>query len=143
MTELNEENVKICIAALRSKEYKKAIGALELVDENGEVLGNCCLGVFTREAMKHGVNITAEVVGGTTYFHAPGYSTQGENAIMPKPVMDWLGVNEGNPSVEVEDEHGCPVLVGLAALNDGNSESPGCREYSHEEIADILENKWL
>lgn len=49
------QNRKKWIAALRSGKYHQAFRALETVNSDGKVIGNCCLGVACRELIENPV----------------------------------------------------------------------------------------
>lgn len=136
----NQENMGIVIDALRSGNYKQTKGTLEEVNMGtGEVVGNCCLGVATREAQKHGVQLEERTSYGRVHFRGPS-SMAWENAVLPIDVRLWLGVDSLNPIVTVKTEDG-NFDNALSELNDG--ESSNNKQYSLTEIADILEYNYM
>jgi hypothetical protein len=118
-TKLNK-NARAWVKALRSGKYKQTKNVLTRVDvETGEIVGNCCLGVGCELAVKAKVIASPEIgLGGLEY--------DGENAILPTSVREWLGLKDetGNFSRGARN---------LSGENDGGK--------SFKQIARIIEQK--
>jgi hypothetical protein len=111
----NKENIQKWVEALRSGKYVQATGALHMGD------GFCCLGVACE-------------ISGKGWWRGLYYETNGgdENkSVLPKDVVDWLGVEDDNPTI-VREEFSS---TSLAELNDGGA--------TFEEIAVVIEKTYL
>lgn len=145
---MKEDVKKLWVEALRSGEYSQGYGQLKLVGPEGSVK-HCCLGVLCEVAVKQGVISesfdTNEGVEETLH-HVHGFGevddrsgvTKGavpETGQLPAEVMEWAGLDHGNPVVKVSSD---PTFVlgrktiSLAELNDG-----GRNDFS--KIADHIE----
>jgi hypothetical protein len=120
----NAQNWLIVAQALESGEYTQATEALERFDESTNYVGNCCLGVACREAIKHGVNVKVTKGIAVTYF-------DDEPSALPHSVMSWLGADDSNPEISFVGEQ-----VSLAELNDGMGRAK--EALSLEEIAQVI-----
>jgi hypothetical protein len=120
-------NIRIWIDALRSGDYTQGHKRLTTIEPDGKTK-HCCLGVACQEAIKHGVelNVVHDVL--PDYEDAEYIRYNGEDAILPKAVEDWLGIDEANP-----------VLVDnltAAELNDSEG-------YTYAQIADEIERTYF
>lgn len=108
------------VAALRSGDYKQGTGALSYATDDGTA-HYCCLGVACELAVEAGV-ITSET-------HTSGivYYADGQSAVLPREVADWLGLE----SREGYLKDGSAV-VSLVDANDGEG-------LSFDGIATIIE----
>ena len=127
------------VEALRSGEYTQVGGKLEGpsegFDDEGNVnygpVGNCCLGVACRVAMKDGLVLDTVVhVDGNTRFSVPdtdnGYNTGSSSSLFPA-VMEWYGF---------DTETGAYGEDGDSLINDNDE----CG-FTFEQIADIIESE--
>lgn len=116
---MNSENIRKWIEALRSDEYTQTMWSLR------KEYGYCCLGVACDLAIKNGVNMTV------TYDEDEAeYKYNSTGGLLPTVVMEWLGVNEPNPSVDVGT-----YREKLAELNDQGE--------NFANIADFIESTYL
>lgn len=137
---MNEEIKAQWVAALRSGEYKQAVGTLRDERRDGSV-GFCCLGVLCDLAAKAGVvelethisNVTGSLI--SSYDHA----TQ----CLPDVVSEWADIHSGGDFEDViteddpDDPAGERVLYAdsLWQLNDH-------LRWSFEQIADLIEERF-
>ncbi len=105
-------------AALRSGEYRQGTATLRSVVDRF-----CCLGVLCDLAEKAGVIRAHKTPDGD-------WTYDGEEAFLPEAVMDWAGITDASPHINVpstlEDE---PTLTGL------NDED----EWDFDQIADLID----
>jgi hypothetical protein len=84
---VNSERMQLLVDALRSGEYQQTQGTLE------DKIGNCCLGVACRVAMKHGLNIQIEIqLNDQTLF-------DGCDGVLPPSVSSWYGLESADPEL--------------------------------------------
>jgi hypothetical protein len=152
---MNQDVKKMWLEALRSGEYEQTKGKLhrtevdDVDEEEGITVGYCCLGVLCDLAVKEGVAErrtgpygreefgdfqTDDIYGGLT-----------SDAVLPRRVMEWAGLSDANPDVELStfpDLHakvmetdaymrGPREKASLATINDAGGTFP--------EIADVIE----
>lgn len=112
---------KALVAALRSGRYTQITGGLERLDADGNVIGNCCLGVACREYIADGgtLELRRMKLAGDEYT-----AFAGDGGFLPGAVQAWLGFANalGNNSRQ-----------NLAYLNDHGT--------TFAEIADIIERE--
>lgn len=101
------------VAALRSGRYRQTVSTLERLDEAGEVVGNCCLGVLCREA---GVPETDSFRGSGGYVTFDGRG-------------GWL-----SPRLLERFDITGPEQDQLATMNDSGN-------YDFDQIADYIEKE--
>jgi len=106
------------IKALRSGRYTQATGKLQKVDNEGEVIGNCCLGVLCRVARFKPVE---DIDTGGIYFKKGDLQTG--YAYFTNKTINYFGLSN-------------ETVVNLTSMNDGFDEQPK----SFNEIADWIEN---
>lgn len=85
------------IRALRSGKFPQATGTLCALNEKGERLGYCCLGVLIELAIKDGVQIEVKaepLSGHVVYGRQTGH--------LPLEVMQWAGLDQANPQLRPE-----------------------------------------
>ena len=120
---MNPEVKAKWLDALRGGTYQQGVGKLRDYDEY------CCLGVLCDIAVEEGAvpgaRWTSE--GEMAFIDAHGEADFSDD-LPPRPVVDWAGLGDGNPSVWVDD-----LSQTLAELNDTGS--------SFEEIADLIEEQ--
>lgn len=122
----NTENIRKWVDALRSGEFTQKSGQLEYVTLKGEVIGNCCLGVACRVAMKNGVpvEVSRNEDDVTTF--------DGARGVLPDSVTTWIGMDMYDPLLFTPDgrrEH-------ATHLNDTEG-----KDFSY--IADAIERTYL
>lgn len=125
---MNQEIKKVWLDALRSGQYSQGNGKLY----DGESF--CCLGVLCDLHSK----ITGE--GQWTvnddinrYYYKPAHPESWScSEVLPREVVQWAGLNNGNPSV---GEYSCGnrTYGSIAELNDYG--------YTFKSLADIIEEK--
>ncbi len=125
---VNTENVGKWLTALRSGEYDQATGKLRELNDNGDVVGYCCLGVAceisglgTWEGEDYLVNgvMDPEVVG-----------------LLPVAVREWLGFDTSNPALDVPEDEDETAYSSATEANDDYGLSFG-------EIADAIEAQYV
>lgn len=110
------------LRALRSGDFKQTAGTLaEINKETGEIVGLCCMGVLCELAVKAKV-ISSPRVGTTDLYY------DGENAILPDSVREWVGLKDPTGSFG----------KGVDQNNLTNSNDSG---KSFKQIARIIEQK--
>ena len=135
---VNEENMDTFLKALRSGVYPQTTGTLCELDNEGEVVGYCCLGVGSQVAYEVGA-VTKEGVDAIKY--------GGQKDLAPVELLDWLGIPEDNRKHEDTDrawnikfyksglENEEYEHVTATELNDDYAES-------FKTIADVFENEF-
>lgn len=135
---VNEENMDTFLKALRSGVYPQTTGTLCDVDDDGLVIGYCCLGVGSQVAYEAGA-VTKEGVNVIKY--------GGQKDLAPGELLEWLGIPEDNRKHEGVDgawniklyksglENEEYEYVTATELNDDYSES-------FETIANVFENEF-
>lgn len=115
------------LSALRSGEYKQTKNILK--DDEGF----CCLGVLCDLAVKDGVIgpwYRREPVNDYTLFsrgfHGEGYY---EDATLPVEVLDWAGLDDSNPMVDLGDFNPVPIS------------DPNDNGYTFDQIADLIDRQ--
>jgi hypothetical protein len=100
------------LADLRSDKFPQINGRLS----DGE--GYCCLGVLCEQAVKAGVVTKTKTAYGAVY----GNDDSRSEAVLPRAVLEWAGLEDADPTVTlvVEDEDYGPeeTTVGLSEAND-------------------------
>ena len=115
---MNSEWKAKWIAALRSGKYTQAKGSLK----NGG--GHCCLGVLC--------DITKMKWMSCSIPNSKDAYMCLDNAYdLPKKVMDMVGLEQNNPTVEVEVDDETLDTISLAEFNDAS--------HSFKEIANLIE----
>lgn len=115
----NRENMTKFVKALFSGEYEQGTGTLNL---GGKF---CCLGVACDVALKDGLELTVETVGGKKCFCGAIHvasdgrkSYDGEQSVLPQSVADWLGLEEvRNEADYLVSGRTNPVLAGRSATS--------------------------
>lgn len=111
------------IARLRDPEAKQTSEVLERVDENGNVVGQCCLGVLCQLAAEAGVVTRHPGPTEGTMAYRSELIDDCNSLTLPRVVMSWAGLPASNPDL--------PGSTSLAELNDEGVTFP--------EIADLIE----
>jgi hypothetical protein len=94
---VNEERLELGIAALESGEYLKGGKFLHAVDGEGRHW-HCCLGVLTLEAIKHGLEISREMLSAADGDPAHEvFAGQDDEEVLCPAVMDWYGLEVNDP----------------------------------------------
>jgi hypothetical protein len=119
----NKDHIRRWVMALRSGKYEQTTGALRKGD------AYCCLGVACE------VSGVGEWRGSTTADLLPAYGNDDyrESGILPTPVINWLGLDDGDPML-VNPERG-----GSTRASEWNDEHGA----TFEEIADFIEATFL
>lgn len=112
------EPKKLWLEALRSGDYKQGKGYLRTNE------GHCCLGVLCEVAIANGVPVTREEEQGYHYYDS-------DCAMPPAEVMEWAGLDVGNPTVLDRDNPNFETT--LATMNDSGA--------SFEKIAAVIEEQ--
>jgi hypothetical protein len=137
-----QARIREWVKRLRSSKYKQGKGWLHTIDTSGE-RQYCCLGVACEIAEEAGV-ISGVRVSRSHYLDQRGVSEEDlvgirhvieydhEAGILPRAVMEWLGLPDRNPAV-VRPGHDWED--NLASINDVGA--------SFSKIADAIEEKFL
>lgn len=136
--------MKSWVEALRSGDHTQGYRTLNRIrplgdpeDEYSNVIGLCCLGVLCEVAVKAGV-----IPAGVNAHGSMRYGAAGQGSFLPEEVMEWAGLADVNPWVEVirvrpgTDDEMYAATARLADLNDEE-------RASFEEIADIIEDQFI
>lgn len=132
---VNKKNMRLWVAALRSKVFEQGSGFLKSTTSGqcvsmGQDLDpkHCCMGVISEIAIMRGVELDVTAKN----HHAGGKITFfGDTSTrLPYSVMDWLGLQDSDPVVGygVEGEE-----VTAISANDS-------QQWSFERIADGIED---
>lgn len=96
---INAERMELGILALESGEYKKGEKYLHVLDGEGGHR-HCCLGVLTLEAIRHGLEISREVIPACLDDPAREvFAGKDYEETLCGQVMDWYGLEEADPSL--------------------------------------------
>ncbi len=133
----NKARIRKWVKALRSGEYQQGKDALRKGDKF------CCLGVACDlYAKAHPEKVTwmyQEVRGGAESLGYIGYefpSGDPQVAVLPEPVMEWLGIEEDNPILIPTADDDSHDSFCASELNDDEN-------YSFAQIADAIEATYL
>lgn len=146
LSEEQKTRVALLVKALRSGRYKQAKGVLTKLDENGRIIGHCCLGVATQVAIKNGLKVSSRKVTDSgrrcvqyrtpgTPEHGTDWSEDTETTGLLPIVRDWFGFESRNPNIAPEEEGGKPYYS-AAYANDSEGRN-------FKQIADLFEAKYL
>jgi hypothetical protein len=125
MMQVNETNMRLWFAALRSGEFRQGPGYLKKIESNGTST-YCCLGVACETAMRHGVELETKNVDeadGSVFVQFNGTGSE-----LPLEVMQWLGLVRSAPMVSQD--------VRAISANDA-------LEWGFTRIADEAENYYF
>lgn len=98
------DNLSVWLETLKSGEYQQTTGRLSTINEDGTQTF-CCLGVACDLALKAGLDLNVE-----TSEDDDSVLYNEEGGILPKLVRQWLGVNDMNPMISIENSHFDPTL---------------------------------
>lgn len=119
---VNKGNMRLWVAALRSKKFKQVKGNLKRINLiTNEVIGHCCLGVVCELAIEAGV-----VIHSVTAPHGEGAESaavvfSGSTGYLPSPALTWLGF-EGSKQGDIvisSASNGDPITAVTANDNLG------------------------
>lgn len=91
------ENFQIWLDTLKTGQYQQATGALDVVDDGGNH-SFCCLGVACDLAVKDGVEMEIHTSDDNDVV-----SYDREQGVLPGKVKDWLGLDQTNPRIVVQN----------------------------------------
>lgn len=117
---MNDEVKQLWVAALRSGKYEQTHNRLRVNDKY------CCLGVLCEVAIKQGLDL--DRVQSST--DSATWLYDGYDGYLPPKVLDWAGLPDRNPEVEIKV--GDNYRTSLADANDN-------LEYDFNQIADLIE----
>lgn len=102
----------LLVEALRSSKYKQGQGSLRAKGESGTEF--CCLGVLC--------NLHAQAHPEIAANQPATWEYMGEQAILPRAVRDWAGMNscDGSYSGPTPGRVGAPLVGGAPSLIDDN-----------------------
>lgn len=115
------DNAKAWVAALRSGDYKQSKRFLTRIDENGDIVGHCCLGVACVLAVEASIIPKPTRDGGCLEY-------DGYTFMLPGTVQEWLGLSTS------EGYFGTASEGILTSLNDNEGKT-------FDEIADVIESE--
>lgn len=128
---MNPEIKQKWVDALRSGEYKK--GTEYLYSDNGF----CCLGVLcdlhSKETGEGWIDISSRYSPNDPEFQRNVRSYQGRYEVLPRVVMCWAGLPDGNPDISFKHV-GVSTISTIAQYNDRVAET-------FDEIADLIEKE--
>lgn len=103
---MTPQEARIALAdALESGRFTQTTGMLERCDRNGNVVGNCCLGVACRLYIEDGGKLHVKRYDDAVTFDS-------EFSILPSKVRKWLGFADDNGKTRDS------LNVSLSNLND-------------------------
>ena len=123
--EQQAENRKKWVEALRSGDYKQTTGALKNIGANVDMF--CCLGVACDLSGLGKWRFPHQ--GEIDYWD--GESMQ--SGVLTPRMQDWLGVNNSEVEVYIDDEETGERRETLVSLNDSG--------WTFEQIADLIEDE--
>lgn len=146
MPQPDQKVMRLWVEALRSGEYKQARRTLyrhtpaigidqeDDLKEDYATVGFCCLGVLCDLAVKNGVEVSVKQAASDTYYDGGG-------SFPPPKVVEWAGLSESNPLVNVVREKPGTEDTYMTEnrLSDLNDEEKA----SFEEIAGYIESKFI
>lgn len=137
MTNVNVENVRKWVDALRSGNYEQTDGQLRKEDDEG-VVGFCCLGVACdiSELGTWDENDGFRIDGVEYYDDEDG--REPDSGYLPIEVADWLGVFGNNPVLKATVPLADSDLTEAVASNLND-----LYHLSFEQIADAIERTYL
>jgi hypothetical protein len=130
---MKQKIMKAWVKALRSGKYKQARSRLRRVNDKGETMGFCCLGVLCNLHAQAHPAIARAQTNRTEYL--------GESSILPKKVMEWAGLGDecglfkpvkGTVAEEFVD---CDGQVDLTVVNDS-------ADADFKAIAKMIQANW-
>lgn len=89
---MNKDAIRLWVNALRSGEYRQAIGALAQ-KRRGE-WGYCCLGVACEVSIRDGLKLPVSEIKGSGL-----YGRDSECSYLPGEVLEWLGIESTGPVI--------------------------------------------
>ncbi len=113
---------EILVKALRSGDYKQDTGQLAKLDQEGDLIGNCCLGVACEEYQKIYGDLRIDHRMYTRHY-------DGHDTNLPEKVRIWLGFMTNLGEYTGTHDEACSNLV------DDNDYG-----VTFDEIADKIEN---
>lgn len=137
-----EEARKLLVEALRSGKHKQTTRVLERRNNDGCVIGNCCLGVAVRLFMEYEPHIGIETESITEWVNnelisVTRFSYVGTTTLSDSHVVEWLGFSNYNGTIKKENKIAKELIAKekepmLTVANDSG--------YSFEDIAQIIED---
>lgn len=121
---MNARNIKKWVAALRSGEFQQGRNFLS---QEGKF---CCLGVACVLAKRDGLPVEVKYCS-CSGCDGKAVVYDGDTAILPPSVRDWLGLDERDPHATYAGES-----YKLSRLNDDGG-------FNFADIADIIERSYL
>lgn len=139
---MDKEIAREWVEELRKGDRKQARGALHVINEDGSE-SFCCLGVLEDILVRKGLEqrvfvagdpegIGAEKLDQYGYYGIDDSQLGNETGVLTKSAQAALGIEVGNPDVELADGDG---VASLAELNDEG--------YTFEQIADLIEKTFV
>lgn len=136
--EVNKENMRLFIEALRSGEFRQGLSTLAGKKARDEHWKYCCLGVACEIAIRNGAVVQVREEEITYGDHVDRFYRlyEGTSTVLPAPVREWLGL--------IADEADPQLLTGFdnmhklhaTNLNDNYG-------WTFEQIADAFERTFL
>jgi len=140
--EINEELMRLGVAALRSDRFKKGVGNLHRVvgAEPGPDDDYCCLGVLSVVAKENGCPVTSEIIG-TGVMRREMFGSQ-ESEFLCEEVMRCYGFDTNNPFLITPQGTRTTATHWNDQGLDGDSHAPRPEE-DFAAIADAFERTYL
>lgn len=122
---MNQEFLAQWLEWLRDPNSKQVTRQLEMVDEEGNLIGNCCMGGLCRIAIRNGLKLKV-----TPRSWNSSIAFNDHTALLPEEVVEWMGVEPYSDFVlPFRDRRG--EQVSAYYLNDEG--------FTFPQIADVLE----
>lgn len=119
---VNKANMRLWVAALRSKKFKQVNGNLKRISLiTDEVIGHCCLGVICELAIEHGVAIHTLTAAHGEGAESAAVLFSGSTGYLPTQALAWLGI-EGSEQGDIvisSEPNGDPITAVTANDNLG------------------------
>lgn len=135
---VNQENMRLFIAALRSGEFRQGLSTLASKKAEDEHWKYCCLGVACEVAIRNGVVVEVREEGITYNFKVERYCRiyEGTSTVLPPSVREWLGLTADEADPRLLTGHIGEHKSYATNLNDNG-------QWTFEQLAEGFERTFL
>lgn len=126
--ECNKPNMLLWVEALESGKFPQSHGALR---NRG---GFCCLGVACEVAIQNRLPVEIRVIQPDHEEGREVYHYDGDTAILPRSVVDWLGLQQPNPIISSVHVSSANIVEEDSYFLDATAANDSC-QWTFDEIA--------